>query len=216
MNAIQKRSTGWVLCADILGFKNEMTGDLIEIEERVKQLESLWQSMTETLSGDGMLVSDSIFLHWSCTSNDGKEVAKQFSIARRDVRNLLDRFSACNFVLRGSMVYGDVIISSSMWAGPALFRAHALESSVIDAPIVAVPERECATLDAKCLSGVPVYDLTTKGGGLLRCRVILPNKMNDFVTQLSERYEKLVVNGNQDAARKIHNALHTIREIQGR
>lgn len=214
MPVAPRSSKGWVLCADILGFKNEMTGDKTSIKKKLKQLETLWTASSSSISGTSILVSDSLFIHWPCATDETAEVSKQFTLARGDVRNLLDRFCSYGFFLRGSIAYGDVIMSSSMWAGAALFRAHTLESSVINAPLVVMPENECARISREALSEVPSNDLTTKEGGILRFRVILPRKLDDFEMRLSERYDLLRVHGPADAARKINNALTALREIR--
>jgi len=204
------KSRGWVLVADMLGFKNEMSGKTDSIEGRIQELLNLWSDIQNKVSFCSLLVSDSMFIHWSC-QDDSISISKSFNQARADIRTLLDRFTACDFLLRGAMTYGDVIITETVWAGEALFSAHRIESTVLNAPLVAIPERYCANVEKKYLVGVPVRDLPTKSEGIQRFRLILPNKVQSLTSLLVKRYDDLAVNGPADAAKKVRNAIDELK-----
>lgn len=168
MRAARSRSTkgpkeifGWIAFLDIFGFRSHLESDFFPDSEKklLNMHELLRKNSVFNAKSNYFMFSDSIVL-WSEV-----ETADDNSL-----RRFVDRIAAAqqiaaqyDFLLRGSLAYGRILLSKNYILGNAYLRAYTYESANLINPIVVIPAHELEMAEVRAPFEAELQSIALKG-----------------------------------------------------
>jgi hypothetical protein len=157
-----KELFGWIAYLDIFGFRGHLESDFFpESENKLLDMhEALRRDPVFSKAASFFMFSDSVVL-WDEISNADDDALRRFidrvAIAQRTAAQF-------DFLLRGSLAYGRILLSANYILGNAYLRAYTYESANLLNPIVAIPQSELKAANVRDLFEADLKEIILKGG----------------------------------------------------
>lgn len=199
MKSVTKRSGFcWITYIDIYAFSYHVDklGENKVYSKLYLAMENI-RGICEKHNIDSVHLSDSLFL----VSFDSEHGNETLSNLLHCISHAQDELLDADFIPRGSVAYGSIEMSRKIIVGSAIIRAVRLEQQ-IGAPCVFLPLRELVRADVRPPWDF-VYDISTKGGGLIRGLPILPHTLERLAKASAEQLDDALVNGPDNAAQAL-------------
>lgn len=198
---------GWVLFADIYGFKGLLSeSELPKTAERlrlyVQKVFNFLDSRSSQLSIKHAAFSDLITI-FSPIQNSTIDEFRKFSDLCQAICNIAADY---DFLLRGAITFGHAVTSETFILGDAYLRAYKIESQALFYPIIAVLEQDLESANIARYFKAEIHEIPSKSGSSTR-GITLPSVPFEKIGAIAE---KNILQLSMEAGHPSHKEASTI------